>query len=174
MSDDSADRSTSHAKTVDLNHQKNTLARALKLKEEFDRANAAKENSLEQQQSRQEEKTGQASHAKTVDLNYEKNPLDRALKLNAEFNRGSAIKNSPEQQKSGQEEKARHLSHAPRPETHLKPPDGEIRREVDKKIDEEKLNKEHERAKALNEAYKEQQRGRQQQLENEKTNDRSR
>jgi hypothetical protein len=45
---------------------------------------------------------------------------------------------------------------------------------VDKKIDEEKLNKEHERAKALNEAYKEQQRGRQQQLENEKTNDRSR
>jgi hypothetical protein len=39
---------TSHAKSVDLDYQKNDLDRALKLKQQFDRAKAAHDKSLEE------------------------------------------------------------------------------------------------------------------------------
>jgi len=62
VSDKPQDRTTSHAKTVDLDQQKNALDRALSLKEQFDRAKAAQQ-SLEQQQIQQREKQGHTSHA---------------------------------------------------------------------------------------------------------------
>jgi hypothetical protein len=111
------------------------------------------------------------SHAKTVDLDQQKNALDRALKLQKEFERANTAKgNSLTQQKSLREENAVHVSHAPRPQPHLRPPDGEIRRQVDRQIDDEKRARESERAKELLEIFKEQQKTR----ESENDRDRSR
>ena len=62
VSDDLKNRTTSHAKTVDLVHQKNALDRALSLKEQFDRAKTAQQ-SLEQEKIRQGESAAHTAHA---------------------------------------------------------------------------------------------------------------
>ena len=92
------------------------------------------------------------SHARTVDLGQSQNALDRAQKLKEEFERAKAKDDAQEQQKSRQDGKSEQQSHAPHPQLHLKPPDDDIRRDVDKQIDKEKISKLQERAKALKEA----------------------
>lgn len=155
MSDNLNNRTTSHAKTVDLNEQKTALDRAHALKEEFDRAKAAHGQSLEQEKTRQPDLNKRStSHAKTVDLNGQKNALERAPSLREQFDRADAAQvKAREQDNTRQAENTSSPSHAPRPEAHLRP-EGEIRRAVDKQIDKEKLARENQRAKELNEAYK--------------------
>jgi hypothetical protein len=115
------------------------------------------------------------SHAKTADLEQQQTALDRALALKEEFNRAkAAAERALEQQKAVQASKENQSSHAPVPEQHLRP-EGEIRRLVDKQIDEEKQQKENDRSRSISEEYKElakQQQDRD--LELQKDQDRSR
>jgi hypothetical protein len=62
MSGDAHDRTTSHAKTVDLNYEKSALDRALALKEQFNITKAAQQ-ALEQEKIRQAENASRTSHA---------------------------------------------------------------------------------------------------------------
>jgi hypothetical protein len=98
------------------------------------------------------------SHAKTVDgLVHEESALDRARALKEEFNRDKPApehSRAREHDKDQQSEKAVDLAHSPRPEPHLRP-EGPIRREVDRQIDKEKLEKLNQRAKELSKACKE-------------------
>ena len=98
------------------------------------------------------------SAAKNVDgLHHEESTLDRALRLRDEFNRA----HRPEEREKAEAQKAaperppdRSAVHTPAPGLHLKPPDGQVRRAVDKQIDDEKQNKLNERVRNLNDAYK--------------------
>jgi hypothetical protein len=92
------------------------------------------------------------SHAKTVDLGHSQNALNRAQKLKEAFELAKAQPETQEQQKTQQDGKTEQQAHAPQPQLDLKPPDGDIRREVDKQVNDEKLTKLQERAKALQEA----------------------
>jgi hypothetical protein len=114
-----------------------------------------------------------ASHAKTLDLDQQQTALDRRAQLREAFDRAQAAKlKSQEQQQPKAEAKELGNSHAPRPEPHLKPI-GEIRRAVDREIDNEKMQREAERSKAITEAFRE--RAMQQRLrESELNHDRDR
>jgi hypothetical protein len=107
------------------------------------------------------------SHAKTVDLDHQKNALDRALALNEEFKRAKAAQDRALQQEKIVPLEKTGPSHAPRPEPHLRP-EGEIRRAVDKEIDQEKLERENQRARELNEAIKRQAEQQKMQLNNQR------
>jgi hypothetical protein len=84
-----------------------------------------------------------------VDLGHTQNALDRAQKLKEAFERAQAQPDTREQQQTQQDGKTEQQAHAPRPQLDLKPPDGDIRREVDQQVHDEKLTKLQERAKAL-------------------------
>ena len=155
VSDNLNKRTTSHAKTVDLNEQKTALDRARSLKEQFDRSKAGHQHSLEHEKPRQPDLNKRStSHAKTVDLSEQKNSLERTPALKEQFDRtNKGHEHAREQQNTPQEQRTAEASHAPRPEAHLRP-QGEIRRAVDRQIDKEKLAREHQRALEANQAYK--------------------
>jgi hypothetical protein len=94
------------------------------------------------------------SHAKTVDLAQQKNSLDRAEPLRPEFDRAKAEapEKAPEPQKP-EPAKPEFVQHAPVPGLSLKP-QGVIRQQVDRQIDEEKRRQLAERSRALVERFK--------------------
>jgi hypothetical protein len=155
VSDNLNRRTTSHAKTLDLNEQTTALDRARALREEFERAKASSQKSLEQEKPREPDPNKRTtSHAKTVDLGEQKNSLDRARALKEQFGRTNVgHEHAREQQNIPQQQRTAEASHAPRPEAHLRPA-GEIRRAVDREIDKEKLAREDQRARQASEAYK--------------------
>jgi hypothetical protein len=156
VSDNPQKRSTSFAKTVDLEHQNNALDRARALNEEFQRAKAARGHSLEHGKSRGPEPPVRAtSHAKAVDLDHQKNALDRAASVGQPFARAVAVPEHAREQQNLPRGKGRaETAHAPRPEQHLRLPDGQIRRAVDKQIDAQKQRQEDQRARQANEELK--------------------
>ena len=104
MSGDAHDRTTSHAKTVDLDYQQNGLDRARALKEQFNITKAAQQ-ALEQEKIRQGESASHAapartaSHAKTVEVDHHQNALDRALSLKEQFGRAKSGQQAFEQER---------------------------------------------------------------------------
>ena len=82
MSDDFQERTTSHAKTVGLGHDKTPLDRAADLSGVFEKAKAPREKAPGPQKTESERTT---SHAKTIDLGHEKTALDRTPELSRVF-----------------------------------------------------------------------------------------
>ena len=117
------------------------------------------------------------SFAKTVDgLVHEESALDRALSLKEEFERAKSVhEHAREQERPPRTQETMGTSHAPKPEPHLRP-EGNIRRAVDRKIDNEKLKQAGQRAKELKDALKEHEQQHKPSLEKEwnKTRHRSR
>jgi hypothetical protein len=95
-----------------------------------------------------------ASHAKTLDLEQQKNTLDRAEPLKPEFDRAKteAPEKVPEPQKP-ELAKPDLPQHAPVPGLSLKP-QGAIRQQVDRQIDEEQRRQLALRSRALVERFK--------------------
>jgi hypothetical protein len=155
VSDNLNRRTTSHAKTLDLNEQNTALDRARALKETFEHAKASRQHSLEQEKPREPDPAKRStSHAKTVEMDAQKNSLDRAAALKEQFDRAHAAPaKAREQDNARQAQNISGPAHAPRAEEHLRP-QGEIRRAVDRQIDKELLAKEDQRAKQASEAYK--------------------
>jgi hypothetical protein len=155
VSDNLNNRTTSHAKTVDLTEHNSALDRARALKEAFEHAKASRQHSLEQEKPREPDPASRStSHAKTVDLGEQKNSLDRAAALKSQFEQAHAMPvKAREQDNVRQPENISGPPHAPRAEQHLRP-QGEIRRAVDRQIDKEMLARENERARQVSEAYK--------------------
>jgi hypothetical protein len=155
VSDNLNRRSTSHAKTLDLNEHNTALDRARALKETFEHAKASRPHSLEKEKTRQPDPSKRStSHAKTVEMDAQKNSFDRAAALKEQFDHAHAAPvNAREQDNVRQAENISGPSHAPRAEQHLRP-QGEIRRAVDRQTDKEMIAKENERARQASEAYK--------------------
>jgi hypothetical protein len=164
VSDDNKSRTTSHAKSVDLTHDQSAIDRARALNEEFQRAKAARQKSLEREKPA-ERGSGEriTSYAKSVNMPGKENSLDRAAPLKAQFNRTQTPQEKPraharEQQNVPEEKRRAEPPHAPRAETHLRLPEGQIRRTVDKQIHNEKLARENQRARQANAEYQARQR----------------
>jgi hypothetical protein len=164
VSDNNKTRATSHAKSVDLAHDQSAIDRARALNEEFKRAKAARQQSLEREKPA-ERGSGEriTSYAKSVNMDAKESSLDRTAPLKGQFNRTQTAQEKPrpharEQQNVPEEKRRAEPPHAPRAEPHLRLPDGPIRRAVDRQIDKEKLAKENERARQANAEYQARQR----------------
>lgn len=156
MSDNLNKRTTSHAKSLDLDEHKTALDRARALKDEFERAKEAQEPARAPEKDRLPAPGDRTtSFAKTLDANERKTALERAAPLKAQFARANdAPEHAREHEKTRQPESAHGLGYGARPEAHLRP-EGEIRRAVDKQIDKEQREKLIQRLKESNQACKE-------------------
>ncbi len=102
----------------------------------------------------EQNKTRSTSFAKTVaDLVQHESALDRVAALTNQFNRAIEPPPPPVQQEKARESDEKALTHAPRPEMHLRP-GGLARVVVDRQIDKKQLSAVATRALELNKAAK--------------------